>query len=235
MLHKYTFTKALLVTGTLLSMLCFSILGYGADQSLRSGDLIFLDLDCGDLCDAIEAITKDQFHVPGPNLSHVGILMEEKDEKGTSMWMVYEAWEKVQKTPLTEVIKRVDNDPLRYQFKRFKDLTYRQKKKLTQVLNTKLNLPYDGDFLINNGKFYCSELVAESFNEVIKTKPFEYKPMHFGWPGEKSWKTWEDYYRKLNKAVPSTDLGISPLGIYLQDQLLDTIIPSNDFIQKQPK
>lgn len=214
-----------MVTVTLLSVLC-ALSPASATDALRSGDLIFLDLDCGELCDAIETVTKEQFKAPSaPNFSHVAILFQEKDAHGHTNWMVYEAWEKVQKTPLQEVLQRVNHDPARYRFKRFEGLTTRKAKQLRKSLDAKLSLPYDNDFLINNGKFYCSELVADSFNEVFKAKPFEYQPMHFGTPNDKNWKIWENYYRKLDRNIPTAELGISPLGIFMDTKHLNDIAP----------
>jgi len=223
-MHKYTFKMRTLVTVTLLSIFAFLAPNYACADELKSGDLIFLDLDCGELCDAIETVTKEQFKVSAPNLSHVGIVFKDKNEKGQSSWVVYEAWEKVQKTPLSEVLKRVNNDPTRYRFKRFEDMSARKQRKLKKNLDAKLSLGYDEQFLPNNKKYYCSELVADAFNETFSSKPMDMKPMYFGAPSSAAYKTWETYYRKLDMNVPAAELGISPLGIFI-DPKLDNIIP----------
>src|SRR3989338_9004484 len=49
-------------------------------KNIETGDLIFLDWDCGPLCEAIKAVTNAQFETHGPHLSHVGII--EKDAAG---------------------------------------------------------------------------------------------------------------------------------------------------------
>ncbi|MEZ4818920.1 MAG: hypothetical protein R3A45_03115 [Bdellovibrionota bacterium] len=48
------------------------------ESVLQNGDLIFLNLSCGELCDAIEDITLRQFKTNGPELSHVGMAFYEK-------------------------------------------------------------------------------------------------------------------------------------------------------------
>lgn len=231
-MHKYTLRKYLAIIVPLLSFLIASRTANAFSEKFESGDLIFLDLDCGELCDAIETVTKEQFKVEGPNLSHVGILFEEKNEKDELTWVVYEAWGKVQKTPLTDVLKRVNNDPTRYRFKRYKKMTSRKQNFLRKNLDSKLSLAYDDEFLLNNKKYYCSELVADSFNETFPKKPMTYKPMYFGTPSSESMKIWENYYRKLNKNVPSAELGISPLGIFTETKYLDDIVPPINFYKK---
>ena len=49
----------------------------GIGVSVKPGDLIFKDSDCGPLCDAIEKVTTGY---QGANFSHVGIVA--KDEHG---------------------------------------------------------------------------------------------------------------------------------------------------------
>lgn len=80
-MHKYAYRNYLLVTVTLLSIFTFftPISNHAVD--FHDGDLIFLNLDCGDLCDGIEKVTQQQFG-QSMTLSHVGILFEEKDAKG---------------------------------------------------------------------------------------------------------------------------------------------------------
>lgn len=224
-MHKYTLRIFIAVTVTLLSILIVLKVAPAWSEELKSGDLIFLDLDCGELCDAIESVTKEQFKVAGPNLSHVGILIKDKDDKGQPTWVVYEAWEKVQKTPLSAVLERVKNDPTRYRFKRFNKMTPRKEKRLHKNLDAKLSLPYDDHFQLNNKKYYCSELVADTFNETFSKKPFTYQPMYFGTPSSEARKTWEVYYRKLDMIVPAAELGISPLGIFTESKYLNDIAP----------
>jgi uncharacterized protein YijF (DUF1287 family) len=46
---------------------------------LKPGDILFQDLDCGDTCDAIEAVTDG---VNGSELSHIAVVSHVDDDKG---------------------------------------------------------------------------------------------------------------------------------------------------------
>ena len=183
--------------------------------SLQTGDLIFLDLDCGELCDAIEAVTKQQFRVRGPLLSHVGILSRERGR-----WFVYEAWEMVQQTPLEQVLIRVSSDPARWSVARLKGIDRKRQQRIIAAAIRRLGNPYDADFLTDNGKYYCSEFVAEVFNEANEGQPvFAYRPMYYGGRFSRWRKVWRRYFKERGQAVPVGKPGISPLGIYLSDRL----------------
>lgn len=190
-------------------------------DDIHSGDLIFLDLDCGDICDAIEDATKEQFQVSGPRLSHVGVLEVIESESGREMY-VYEAWPGggVVRTPLIEVLKRVkagENQENGFYIGRFKDefreLAFSSLPKIQLLLKA----AYDDVFLMDNGRYYCSELVYAGFPSSDHESPvFRLHPMMFGSPGSKTRKTWEAYYSKLNQKIPDGELGLSPLSIYLE-------------------
>ncbi len=176
--------------------------------AIHNGDLLFLHLDCVPLCGAIEDVTKRQFHVSGPDLSHVGVVAKEKEE-----WVVYEAWDGVQRTPLSTFLSRVKSKK-DWHLARVKD-----PKTIGPALafvRGQVGKPYDDDFIKDNGKFYCSELVADAFH-------FEYHPMFYGDPSnsnDASWKIWSEYFSKRNRSVPQNQPGVSPLGIWLDPKLI---------------
>ncbi|MEZ4705103.1 MAG: YiiX/YebB-like N1pC/P60 family cysteine hydrolase [Bdellovibrionota bacterium] len=183
---------------------------------LESGDLVFLDINCGDLCDGIEDVTLRQFHVVGPRLSHVGILFEEDGR-----WWVYEAWTQVQKVPLKDFLLRVNGDPTRW-FVARSSLGSKEKEALHQNVQKKLGAPYDDFFLKDNGKYYCSELIADIFSESVGKEYFPYLPMFYGVPNkpsDPSWRMWSGYFASKGMPVPQNKPGVSPLGIYLSPHL----------------
>jgi len=173
-----------------------------------SGDILFQDLDCGALCSAIEEVT---LGFDSAEFSHIG-LVQEVDGK----WMVLEAIsEGVKYTPLDDFLKRsLDSEG------RPKIWVGRVKRKY-QPLLAKLNvtdymgLPYDDVFIMNNGKYYCSELLYEIFKKANNNKPFfELEPMTFKSPKSNAFlEVWLDYYRKLNRKIPEGKAGINPAGI----------------------
>lgn len=183
----------------------------GSSKDFQTGDLIFLDLDCGELCDAIEDVTKRQFKVSGPNLSHVGILSYEDGS-----WFVYEAYDGVARTPLEDFKKKSTKS---YKLARIKNLKKGDISRFIASAKKRLGLPYDPEFLIGNGKYYCSELVADALSDTLKKNtPLAFSPMYYGDisdPNDLSAKVWKDYFAKRKQPVPAGKPGISPLGIYL--------------------
>ncbi|MFH1263014.1 MAG: YiiX/YebB-like N1pC/P60 family cysteine hydrolase [Pseudomonadota bacterium] len=190
--------------------------------AIQSGDLVFLDLGCGKLCDAIADVTKRQFRVKGPSLSHVGILSEEEGR-----WFLYEAWDGVQRTPYEKVSARLRKLPHPEQRRRFghiRGLSLEDRVRIVGVAKRYLGRPYDEAFLRNNGKYYCSELVADVFSKALPNRRlFSYRPMYFGDPRnprDRAWKIWKDYFKKRGERVPVGKPGVSPLGIYLSDDVI---------------
>lgn len=184
--------------------------------TLRSGDLVFLDLDCGDLCNAMATVTEEQFGVSGPALSHVAIV--ERSATGLS---VLEAWPGtgVARTPLAQVLARKQRSPARYL--RLRADLRSAGEAAARAAAARIGTPYDEDFLPDNGKLYCSELVQEAYHDAFATSgsgtpsPLHTSPMVFGTPGSAARAVWIHYYEERHIPVPDGVAGISPLGVYL--------------------
>lgn len=67
--------------------------------SLKHGDLLFQDLNCGGLCDAIESVTEG---IDGRDFSHCGIIGMEKD----SIFVLEAIGPGVIKTPVQKFFSR---------------------------------------------------------------------------------------------------------------------------------
>lgn len=182
---------------------------------LEDGDLIFLDLDCGALCNAIEDVTLKQFQVDGPRLSHVGILHREKGK-----WMVLEAWDGVQDTPLDAVLDRAGDRP--WYWGRV-NVSENKRSSAISIAKSHLGRPYDPEFLPNNAGDYCSELVADAYNDALAPQTlFLYRPMTFGNlrdPNDAAAKAWKVYFAKRHQKIPEGQPGVSPLGIFLSGNI----------------
>lgn len=192
----------------------------GPQPRWRSGDLVFIHADCGSLCAAIADVTLRQFQVQGPALSHMGILSQEHGQ-----WVVYEAWDEVRRTKLDEFLRRgVASAP--WYWGRV-HASKRQRLTAVAAARQRLGLPYDPDFVRDNGKYYCSELVADAYLDPATGRAtFSYSPMYFGEAvaTDPSYPIWESYFRARELPIPAGKPGVSPLGIYLSESV--TAYPS---------
>ncbi|CAG5017465.1 hypothetical protein DYBT9275_05777 [Dyadobacter sp. CECT 9275] len=174
-------------------------------MKLQTGDLLFQDLDCGPLCDAIEQVTKSY---QGNHFSHIGMVYVRQD----SIYIIEAIGNEVQLTQLSKFMSRTSN----------KVLVGRVKENYRSLVNeavnfsvAKLKTPYDDTFLYANGKYYCSELIYDAFKEANHGKDFfRLEPMTFKQPGKNEYfPVWVEYYAKLGIPIPEGKPGINPGGI----------------------
>lgn len=198
-------------------LLAFSFLSLGVfaqkplSGPLRTGDILFQNLDCGDLCDAIEKVTKSY---GGRQLSHIG-LVEIIDD---NIYVLEAIGDKVQRTRLSKFSSRSNNEILVGRIKkRYNDII---PKAITFVIQ-KLNVPYDDVFLYDNNKYYCSELLYDAFKAANSDDDFfSLQPMTFKQPGSETYfPVWVDYYKKRNMDIPEGAPGINPGGISLSRKI----------------
>lgn len=177
----------------------------------ESGDLLFQDLDCGPLCDAIEKVTTGH---EGANFSHVGIAAV--DDNG-DLVVVEAVSSGVEITPLRTFLGRsLDTKG------RPKVVVGRLKKAyhhlIAPAIEEALALegkPYDRVFAVDNDAYYCSELVYEMFRRANDNTPvFTLQPMTFREPGTgHALQTWREYFSALGVSIPEGRPGINPGGI----------------------
>ncbi len=173
----------------------------------RTGDLIFQDLDCK-LCDAIEHATSGYQNKP---VSHMGMIVV--TDSGT---FVLEAYDQVQLISLDTFIKRSEKIMIGRLKKPYRKFIPAAKSRGIK----KLELPYDDVFRLNNGKYYCSELIYDIFLDENKLPIFEIKPMNF-----KNLKTgkidpvWIEYFQGLGIPVPQGEPGCNPADYSKSDKI----------------
>ncbi|HTN16228.1 MAG TPA: YiiX/YebB-like N1pC/P60 family cysteine hydrolase [Chitinophagaceae bacterium] len=173
--------------------------------SLQAGDLLFQDLDCGGLCDAIEQVTVS---FGGRHFSHIGLVVRSAD----SLFILEAIGDKVQRTPLARFVARSGNEMLMGRVKK------QYRKLLPYALRfatNQLDVPYDKAFLYNNGSYYCSELIYDAFKTANGGRDFfELQPMTFKPLGSDAYfPVWETYYKDLGMDIPQGAPGINPGGI----------------------
>lgn len=189
---------------------------------LQVGDFLFQDLDSSPLCEAIESVT------PGynnGNFSHIGIIIKGGDPilqnidskfEEKYFYNLQQDYRVLEAIPAEVTTTRIDSflnnslDSLsnpKVIVGRLK-VEYRYLiKDAIRFLNGKIGVKYDDEFLLNNEKYYCSELIYEAFK---KEDIFELAPMNFMNKENKIMPIWQNYYDKLNMKVPQGELGINP-------------------------
>lgn len=203
--HRQHLKKIFLLC-CIVSCLCFQATAQITQGGkLRTGDLLFQDIDCGPLCDAIEAVTEG---CRGKDFSHIGLVYRRND----SVLVIEAIGKDVHLTPLNVFAKRSPHPLVTGRVKRkYKRIT--QNAVVYALAQT--GVPYDEVFLYDNGKYYCSELIFDAFKQANGGKPFfELQPMTFRQPGSKDFfPVWVDYYADLHTEIPEGKPGINPGGI----------------------
>ncbi len=196
----------------LVFIFAFSLIAASQEPDLKTGDLVFLDLDCGDLCNSIAAVTHQQFG-KGPSLSHVGAI-----DRESGVLKVIEAWPigGVRETSWSEFSSRV-KDPNKILIQRMTSEWRESAKIAVRNMRKFLGRPYDQIFTAGVNQFYCSELIFEGWKD-IPNSPFHLRPMYFGARESADYRIWSEYYSGLGMEPPAGWPGVSPLGIYLDAQ-----------------
>ncbi|MCS6981863.1 MAG: YiiX/YebB-like N1pC/P60 family cysteine hydrolase [Flavobacteriales bacterium] len=214
---KYFLFAQVLMMGLIL----VSCLSQQEDEfTLRSGDILFQDLNCGPLCDAIETVT---WGTGGRDFSHCGLVVE----RGDSIYVLEAIGEKVQLTPLRRFFARSgDTDRVENILAgRFDGLSHELREKAAQIGLRELGKPYDDVFLPNNDAWYCSELVAYAYNEAAGRAVFEPAPMTFRAPGSQTFlPVWKRYFDSLKVEIPEGMPGFNP-GALSRHPALRVFIP----------
>lgn len=153
---------------------------------LKPGDILLQPLHCW-ACNLIEGQTNSEY-------SHIGVVISASEKE----ILVAEAYLKVRAVSLEEFNSKtqkglalevlrpnfVSNDLFKNYYKHFH------------------NKPYDRNFLWDDEKIYCSELVQKLF-EISSMQSPRATPMEF----DVNREYWERYFRG---EVPDGELGISP-------------------------
>ncbi len=180
-------------------------------NSLKNGDIIFQNLDCGPMCEAIEAVTQGY---EGLDFSHMGMVYLRND----SVLVIESIGPGVILTPIDHFLKRTSNAHL---VGRLKPKYSRLIPKALGYALLCLGMSYDNEFLYDNGKYYCSELIYDAFKHANGGKAFfKLFPMTYIEPGAHSFfPVWETHFRQLNMPIPEGLPGCNPGGISQSDKV----------------
>lgn len=184
---------------------------FAQNIELKDGDLLFQDMDCGPLCDAIEAVTEGY---NGADYSHMGMVYHRND----TLYIIEAAGTAVRLTTF-EKFKKNTTKPI---------LVGRLKAEhATLIPNAivfslqQMGVPYDDEYVYDNGKYYCSELIYDAFSFANGGQPFfELEPMTYKKPGtDKFFPAWVSYFHGIKKSIPEGQPGCNPGGISLSDKI----------------
>ncbi|MCO6147992.1 YiiX/YebB-like N1pC/P60 family cysteine hydrolase [Flavobacterium sp. NRK1] len=195
----------------LLFLFSFSFHSAQQKVTLKDGDLIFQDMDCGPLCDAIEAVTEGY---KGNDFSHMGMVYHRND----TIFIIEAAGSAVRLTTLEKFSKNTKKPMLVGRLKK-------QYKKLIQPAIAfslkQLGVAYDDEYVYDNGSYYCSELIYDAFKAANNNKPFfQLFPMTYKQPGTNEFfPAWVEYYKSINKTIPEGQPGCNPGGISTSDKI----------------
>lgn len=191
---------------------CTTLLVSGQEKiKLKAGDLIFQNLACGPLCDAINAVTQGY---RGNKFSHMGMVYLRND----SVLIIEASGKDVHLTPLSKFLSK----------SAFPHYVGRLKPAYRSLIPSALSFsmqqmgtPYDDQYLYGNGKYYCSELIYDSFKAANQDKPFfQLFPMTYKEPGSHQFfPVWKAYFDHLGMEVPEGKPGCNPGGISLSDKI----------------
>lgn len=174
-----------------------------------TGDLLFQLTASEGMTDAIVSATGGDADVP---FSHVGIVEVTADGP-----QVIEAiGTSVRRTPLDEFLARSacrEDRPL-VAAGRVRDADSALVARAMQRARERVGLPYDDDFLPDNGKLYCSELVWECFLAVDdSTHLLRSRPMNFRAPDGSMPDYWTEHFAARGMAVPEGISGTNPADL----------------------
>jgi len=191
-------------------------------EPLQSGDLLFVgipaaySMDDDTMESAIGAATSDASSL---NIIHVAIL--DIDSLGT--WIIDATIKRgVDRHPLDSFLHDFtlkDGSLPVMQVMRLRDNTVNPKA-CVQNARQYLGLPYDPNFLPDNGAFYCSELVQCTYLDADGNPVFKSAPMNFKNADGEFPLYWQQLFSRLGQPIPQDVPGTNPRAMSEDPQLI---------------
>lgn len=180
--------------------------------SLQVGDLLFQDLNCGDLCDGIGEVTEGINHT---YVSHVGMVESIQSQKNTQKIMIIEAiGPGVVETNLSQFLARshdANNKPMTF-VERLKSPYQAFIPGAVSYAKLQMGKPYNATFAPDAPGFYCSELINFAFIHSSQDQSFfEQAPMNFtDLKTHEITPAWQEYFAELHAKAPQGQIGSNP-------------------------
>jgi hypothetical protein len=162
-------------------------------EQLQEGDLLFQNLNCGDLRNAIEAVTEGS----NDTLKAVEAIGNKVQVDSLKKFFA--------RSGDTAVIQNITVGRVKHQFENLIPNAITNARQL-------IGQPYDDEFLSGNGNWKCSDLIYETFKQANNQNDFfELEPMKFTDQKTKTFFTaWVNYLKELKTEIPEGKLGINP-------------------------
>ncbi len=172
---------------------------------IKQGDLLFQQLQCGPMCEAIEDATDGYNHY---RISHVGIVVDSAGKP-----YVLEAYGHVRLTPIDSFLYRSldSRGRPRVIVERLRRPYRNLIPKAIKYGKTLVGKPYDTVFSLANDAYYCSELIYYMFRYSYGKDFFPVHPMNFRSLADGHMpQVWIDYFAAMGMKVPQDSLGCNP-------------------------
>lgn len=190
-------------------------------MDFRSGDILFQDIGCGSVCDAINGVTPGW---QGAEINHCGLVLAANGRVS-----VLEAIHpKVQLTSVKDFNNRAldESGRPRVIHSRVRNEYQNLIPDALQFALNVLDTPYDQQFGSDNTAIYCSELIVDAFRYANGGAYFfPESPMTFSDPNTgEILDYWKRYYATFGRPVPKGEIGSNPGELSLS-QKLGTLLP----------
>lgn len=198
-------------------------------DSIRTGDLIFVGFRAESISEntsmtgAIAAATgRDSI-----NYIHVGII----EVSNNSTWVLdANTSSGVSRRPLREFLREFyadsTSDPI-IEIRRVKGESRAALRHYVENANRLLGLPYDYHFLPDNGQYYCSELVYDSYVRKDGSHIFHAAPMNFLNEDGVLSEYWAELFASLGEEVPQSVPGTNPQDLHSEAILSPVRLPAD--------
>ncbi len=186
-------------------------------MAIDVGDVLFQDLACGAVCDAIHGVTPGW---GGADISHCGIV----SGIGVKLTVLEAISPKVRETPLDEFLGRARDEHGRPRIivSRLDTVHRPLLPEAIRVARGFIGVAYDSRFAPGSAALYCSELLVHAFKSANGGRDFfPERPMTFKDPNTGLiLDFWTRYFRMLGTEVPEGVIGSNPGHLSLSSKLL---------------
>ncbi|MGH1413652.1 MAG: YiiX/YebB-like N1pC/P60 family cysteine hydrolase [Pelagimonas sp.] len=184
-------------------------------MQIQTGDILFQDIGCGAVCDAINGSTLGW---KGAEINHCGMAIV----IGQQIVVAEAIAPHVKMTALPSFLDRTLDDQARPRviLARLDPRYHALIPAAVAFAHASVGVPYDGRYGPDGSAMYCSELIVDAFWRANgQTAFFPESPMSFSDPvtGEVL-PFWVRYYKHFGEEVPEGELGSNPGDLSLSDK-----------------